>query len=379
MTERVVVAGAGLAGLRTVRELRAAGFDGEIVLAGAEQHLPYDRPPLSKQLLSGRTDTAALTDAAELAELAVDVRLGSPLTGVDTAGRTVATAGGAIAYDRLVVATGAQPVPLFGMRTLRTVEDALAIRERLVAGSRLVVIGGGLIAFEIASVAVAAGVATTIVEALPSPLLRSMGARLGDLLAETAREHGVAVRCAARVVGVDDTGVRLADGTVLHADLVVAAVGARPATGWLAGSDLPADANGLRCDASGAADPDGRVWGVGDVAAWRSEGRHRRHEHWTRAVEQARVVAANLVAGTREPLDAVPYFWSDQFGHKIQGVGTPADHTEMYPGPVALFGCDGRLVGAVVVDQPRLLAGLRRAIRDGRTFAEAKTLLAVPR
>ena len=391
--ERVVVAGAGIAGVRVVRELREAGFAGEIVLAGAERHLPYDRPPLSKQLLDGRfgPNEVTLTDTAEMEELDVTLLSGRPLNGVDPRTRRIRRGQEQIGYDRLIVATGADPRPLPfpvppGTRTLRTLDDSLALRNALPDIRDLVVIGGGLIAFEIASVAATAGVCTTVVEALDAPLVRSLGTGLGRRWGEIAASHGVTIRCPARVTAIKDsghiTGVLLDDGTRLPADHVVSAIGAVPAVDWLAGSGLPSDAGGLRADTTGAIGSDGRIWAVGDVAAWYDPvaGKHVRREHWTSAVEQARTVARNLTAGAREPLQTVPYFWSDQFGHKIQGFGSRGDGgteqvVETPNGQLALFTHGASLTGAVAVDQPRLAARLRRLVRDRQPASAALELL----
>lgn len=390
----VVIAGGGVAGLRVARELRGAGFGGRLTLAGAEPHPPYDRPPLSKSVLEGRggADSVALTSDDELARLGITWLAGRPAAALDPRTRTLELRGGErIGYDQLVIATGAHarqlpgPVPP-GTRTLRTLDDALALRSALDRARELVVIGGGLIAFEVASAATEKGVRTTVVEALEAPLLRGLGPDLGRRVAGIAAEHGVRVRCSARVAAIDGseqtTAVMLGDGTRLPADAVVVAIGATPATDWLRGSGLPAGPGGVRCDTSGAVDPEGRVWAVGDVAAWHdeAEGGPVRREHWTSAVEQARTVALNIAAGTRNPCTAVPYFWSDQFGHKIQSVGSPAPDgsspvIETEAGPVGLFTRDGFLTGAAALDQPRLIARLRRLVRDRRPVDEALALL----
>lgn len=391
----VVIAGTGVAGFRVARELREAGFGGRLTLAGAEPHLPYDRPPLSKAVLQGRAgpESVALTSDGELTGMGITMLAGRPAVALDPGNQTLELRGGErIGYDQLVIATGADARPLPGppappgTHTLRTLDDALALRAALDHTRDLVIIGGGLIAFEAAEAAAAAGVRTSIIEALDSPLLRSLGPDLGRRVAAIAAGRGVPVRCSSRVAAIEGgertTAVVLDDGTRLLADAVVAAIGAAPAVGWLRGSGLPAGPDGVRCDAAGAVDPEGRVWAVGDVAAWHDEaaGGPVRREHWTSAVEQARTVARNIAAGTREPCTAVPYFWSDQFGHKIQGVGSHAPDgagtvIETDVGPVGLFTRDGVLTGAAAVDQPRLIARLRGLVRDRRPVDAALALL----
>ena len=266
----VVVVGASLAGLRAVEELRHRGFDGPITVVGAEPHLPYDRPPLSKQLLAGEwgLDRVALTvpTPGGLDGLGVDWRLGTRAVGLDTARRRVALEGGEeLPYDGLVIATGATPrrLPgtdgLAGVHTLRTLDDALAIRAELDAGAgRVVVIGAGFIGAEVAATCRARGHAVTLLEALPVPLERALGREMGTVVAELHRDHGVDLRLGVGVAGFEGDGrverVRLADGSAVPADLVVVGIGVSPATDWLAGSGLALD-DGVVCDATTLAAP----------------------------------------------------------------------------------------------------------------------------
>lgn len=295
---RLVVVGASLAGLRAVEAARKAGFPGEITLVGGEEHLPYDRPPLSKAFLDDpdaeppvyRTDTYLRDD------LGVRLRLGAPATAVDSDRRVVQVGGAEVPYTWLVIATGAQArtLPgtegLAGVHALRTLDDAVAIRAALDAGARTVVVGAGFIGSEVASGARKRGLPATIVEALPTPLIRAVGEEMGAACASLHEANGTDLRCGVGVESIEGDGaverVRLSDGTVLPADLVVVGIGADPATGWLAGSGIEID-NGVVCDAGLAASKPG-VFAAGDVARWHNPlfDRSMRLEHWTSAAEQ---------------------------------------------------------------------------------------------
>jgi 3-phenylpropionate/trans-cinnamate dioxygenase ferredoxin reductase subunit len=375
---RIVVVGAGLGGLRTVQGLRRRGSDAAITLIGAEPHLPYDRPPLSKDVLLGKreADEVALTSAEELAALEVEVRLGSPAHGLDLAARQVATSAGEVGFDTLVIATGSVPrrlphLPrLDGVHELRTLDDALAIRAGLETAGHVVVIGGGFIGAEVASSACALGVRATIVDTLPVLMQRGLGTLLGRRLAEHHRQAGVDLCLGAGVDGLVGTGrveaVRLADGRVLPADLVVVGVGAVPNTDWLLGSGLEI-ADGVVCDAHLQAAPG--VYAIGDVARWLHPlyGDTIRAEHWTAAVEHAEAVAATLT-GQPAVSAAVPLVWSDQHGVKVQIAGRlhPDDEVRLLIDEptkfLAVAGSEGVQHAAISMNLPARLIKQRQAL-----------------
>jgi NADPH-dependent 2,4-dienoyl-CoA reductase/sulfur reductase-like enzyme len=396
--ERVVVAGAGLAGLRACEGLRELGFDGSITLVGAEPHRPYDRPPLSKQFLAGAWDLDRVMLGGEsLADdLGLDLLLGRSVRSLDLAARLLDVDGVELGFDGLVIATGAAPRALPGMpvgaeglHLLRTIEDSVALREVLrQEGARVVVVGAGFIGSEVASTASGMGSQVTVVEALAVPLAGALGEEMGRACGELHAEGGVDLRLG---VGVETvltsgtgeeqrvTGARLSDGVVLEADAVVVGIGVAPATGWLEGSGLEV-ADGVVCDASLHAAPG--VVAAGDVARWpyRPAGGDLRLEHWENAAGQGRHAAASLLAGTAaEPFEPVPYFWSDQYGVKIQFVGEtqPGDEVVVVEGSVAdrrfvaCYGREGRLVAALAFHRPRLLMRYRSLLEGGASFAEA--------
>ncbi|WP_340374450.1 FAD-dependent oxidoreductase [Streptomyces sp. SS7] len=381
----ITVVGASLAGLSTVRALRTDGYDGEIVVVGEERHTPYDRPPLSKDFLKGDVDAAALAlgDAEEYADLDVQWLLGERAVGLDPAARTVTLAGGRhVRTHGVVVATGAaaRTLPgtdgLAGVHTLRTLDDALALRAELTDGRpRLVVIGAGFIGAEVASTARGLGLDVTVVESLGIPLERQLGREMGLVCSSLHSDHGVRLLCGTGVAGLLGegrvTGVRLADGRVLPADVVVAGVGVRPATDWLAGSGVPVD-DGVVCDAGCATGVPGVV-AVGDVARCPHPftGRHARIEHWTNAGEQARTAARTLLTGVSAPAAATaPYFWSDQYGVRIQLAGyvAPGAEPEVVEGDLgsrsftAVYRREGTPVAVLSLNQPKFFNRLRRTL-----------------
>ena len=389
---RIVVVGASLAGLRTAEELRRLGFAGRLTLVGAEPHLPYDRPPLSKDFLAGATEAAALGLRRQpYDELDLDLRLGVRATGLDPEAKVVATDADELPYDGLAITTGAaarrlpnQP-ELPGIHVLRTLDDATALRSDLERASRVVVVGAGFIGAEAAATCRARGLAVTVLEALPSPMVRGLGPLLGDALGSLHRAHGVDLRTSVGVAGFEGTDrverVVLDDGTTLAADVVLVGVGAVPVTDWLEGSGLTID-NGVVCDVTLRAAPD--VVAAGDVARWPNPaagGELVRLEHWTNATEQGVAAAARLLTSDTEaePFSSVPFVWSDQYDVKIQVIGHVRgdDDVEIVDGSlddhrfVAVFGRDGRLTGAVAFSRPRLLMQYRRLMVDGGTFADA--------
>jgi NADPH-dependent 2,4-dienoyl-CoA reductase/sulfur reductase-like enzyme len=340
--KRVVIVGASAGGLATAEALRGMGYQGAITLVGDEARPPYDRPPLSKQILTGEwePDQLALRPRADIDALGMNLSLGVSATGLDPVGRTVALADGTrLPYDGLVVATGVRPRRLpgtegvTGVHTLRTLADALTLKARLAPGRRLVIAGAGFVGAEVAAVARGLGVDVTMLEAGPVALAPAVGERTGRFLTRVHHEHGVDLRTGAAVAEVlsvrgEVTGVALADGRTIGADDVLVAIGSVPNTEWLDASGLRT-ANGLVCDEFSAAAPG--VYGVGDVARWHNPlfGTAMRIEHRTNAAEQGMAVARNLLAaGARRPFAPVPYFWSDQYDMRIQAYGSLRDHDQ---------------------------------------------------
>ncbi|MFI0779640.1 NAD(P)/FAD-dependent oxidoreductase [Streptomyces sp. NPDC021212] len=391
---RVVVVGASAAGLAAAETLRREGYDGAVTLVGDEPQPPYDRPPLSKQILGGRWDAGRLPlrGRDELDALGLDLRLGVAATGLDPAGRTVALADGAeVPYDGLVIATGVRPRRLpgdEGAHVLRTLDDALALRDRLAAGTRLVVVGAGFLGAEAAAVARGLGAEVTLLEPAPVPLAPAVGEDVGRVLSRAHLDHGVDLRTGVTVTEVTGGGVRLADGGRVAADEVLVAVGSVPNTEWLEGSGLSLG-NGLECDEFSAAAPgvaaSSGVYGAGDVACWHNPlfGTAMRIEHRTNATEQGMAAARNLLApapGARRPYQPVPYFWSDQYGLRIQAYGYLRGHDEVavVEGSLnegaflAAYRRGDRLTGVLAVGvSPRVLRTWRQSIAAGARWADA--------
>lgn len=378
----VVIVGASLAGIRTAQALRRQGYDGELVIVGDEPHPPYDRPPLSKDMLTGEGEAVPLLSRAELEALDADLRLGIRATGLDTRRRVVRTEAGEIAFTDLVIATGVVPRGLPGMdglagvHTLRTLDDAYALREELRHARRAVVVGAGFIGAEFASSATGRGLGVSVVEVQDTPMGHLFGDEVGARLAKLHELNGVRVHTRARVACFTGDGrveaVLLDDGRSLPADVVVVGIGAEPATGWLAGSGLPVD-DGVHCDENLRVLGHPGIHAAGDVARWRHPlyPEPLRIEHWTNAGGHASVVAADIL-GTPPPRAQVPYVWSDQYGRRIQIVGRPALGKparmagDIETGPFAALYADedGTVVGALVVDDPRLLMKCRKAISN---------------
>jgi 3-phenylpropionate/trans-cinnamate dioxygenase ferredoxin reductase component len=362
---RVVVVGAGLAGLRTAEALRDKGFDGELVLVGDEVHLPYDRPPLSKHVLRGEREPMLLRPEDAYAELSLDLRLGVAATGLDVGGRRLLTTGGPVGYDHVVVATGATPRRLPGApgHVLRTLDDAKALAPLLAPGRTIGVVGAGLIGCEVAASARSKGADVHLVDVLPKPLVRVLGNDVADRVHALHVEHGVVFHLGTAVAQASAGHLELGDGTVLEVDALLEAMGVTPTVGWLAASGLELD-NGVVCDEVGMA-ADG-VWAVGDVARWAGV----RDEHWTSAVEQAAVVAA-AVLGDRTPRTDPPYWWSDQYDVKLQGLGrvAPDDAVVVVEAgsrkrPLAVYSRDGRVTGVVGFSNAAAVMGLKARIGD---------------
>jgi NADPH-dependent 2,4-dienoyl-CoA reductase/sulfur reductase-like enzyme len=314
-----VIVGAGLAGGKTAEALRHKGFSGNIVLLGAEEHAPYDRPPLSNSVFhKGVRDTSLRLDLFD-----VDLRLGERALSMH--GNVVRTTRGALEFDVLVAATGSYPVrlPGSGARTLRTIEDALALEQDLVPGAHVVVVGAGWLGADLATAARQRRCTVTVVEAGALPLHETLGPEVSRMLLPIWQRHGVDLKLGTRVVQADAHRVALADGTELAADVVVVAVGVRPDVDWLIGGDLALD-RGVLVDAQcrSVSRPD--VFAVGDAAAWwsRRYGRVLRLPHWDDAMRAPETVASVLTGRPDAVHDPVPYRWSEQFGRTLQLAGT---------------------------------------------------------
>ncbi|MFK0019928.1 NAD(P)/FAD-dependent oxidoreductase [Streptomyces sp. NPDC090798] len=377
----IVIVGASAAGLSAAESLRNRGYDGALTLIGDEPHIPYDRPPLSKQVLSGvwPPERVFLRDQNALAALGLTLMLNHTAVALDMTGRQVVLADGErIGFDGLVIATGAAPRRLArsapaGVHVLRTLDDALALRTQLVAQPEVVVVGAGFLGSEVAATARTMGLKVTLVDPLPVPLHQQLGDRIGALIAQLHADHGTSLRCGRGVRRLLDAegrvvGVELTDGSVLHADVVVVAIGAAPTVGWLAGSGLSLG-NGVDCDAKCRAAPG--IYAVGDVAGWPNQhfGTKMRLEHRLNATQQAVTVAGNLL-GDDQPYTPVPYFWTDQYDARIQvhGIIPPgADVTVLQGDPadrrfVAAYGHHGVVVGVLGWNSPRALRSARALV-----------------
>ena len=393
MRGSVSIVGASLAGYWAAETLRRDGFEGRISLIGDEPHAPYDRPPLSKKFLAGDLDDdrLPLTTAEKLADLDLEMRLGCRATGLDVATRTLEVDGVAEPYDGLLIATGARcrnlpgTAGLAGVHTLRTRDDAEAIRDALANGARrVVVVGAGFIGAEVASTAIGRGAEVTMVEALEAPFGRVLGVEMGAVMADVHRRHGVDLRTG---VGVDEVlgddrlaGVRLADGATLEADLLVVGIGVVPNTDWLEGSGLTLD-DGVVCDETCLAAPD--VAAAGDVARWPNPryGEVMRVEHWDNAVQQGVHAARRLLQSDEEatPYAPVPWFWTDQYDRKVQLAGRPHtdDEVRVVAGSTAehrfaaFYGRDGRFTAALGMNRPRQVMQSKGLLDAGASWDEA--------
>jgi NADPH-dependent 2,4-dienoyl-CoA reductase/sulfur reductase-like enzyme len=379
----VAVVGASLAGLSAARSLRKQGYDGRLVVIGDELHRPYDRPPLSKEFLAGTLGETELSLEAGDEDLRAEWLLGTRAVGLDRTDRAVRLADGReVRADGIVIATGAaaRTLPgsegLAGVHTLRTLDDARALRDELARGGRLVVIGGGFIGAEVASTAYTLGLDVTVVEVAPTPLAAPLGETMGAVVSALHADHGVRLLCGVGVKGLSGESrveaVLLEDGRSVPADIVVVGVGARPCVDWLAGSGVELD-NGVKCGADGRTTLAGVV-AVGDCANWYDPraGFHRRVEHWTGARERPDAAIATLLAGgALEPsVPRPPYFWSDQYGVKIQFVGhaAAADSVTIEAGTaddrdvLAVYRRAGDPVAVLGMNQPRLFTRWRKQL-----------------
>ena len=395
MTGTVVVVGSSIGGVRTAQALRSEGYGGRVVLVGEETQLPYDKPPLSKQFLTGQwdLDRVLLLTEEKAADDGIELRLGSAATRLDVAERTVHLADGtALEYDSAVIATGASARPSpwrpeSGVHVVRTMADSRQLSEHLADGGPVVVVGGGFIGAEVAGSARGLGHEVTVVDPLPTPIGRVVGPEIGRYFTELHHRHGVETRFGVGVEAVEgragDLTVRLTDGSQLKAGTVVVGIGAVPNDGWLADSGLPID-NGVLCDQYSRALDAPDVFAVGDVARW-FHPVHREYvrvEHWTNAVEQGVVAAHNIAhpddLRTHHPVE---YVWSDQYDWKAQIVGRPIHGTRHElvgelsgerPRAAVLYADDtGRLCGVVTVNWPKALVLSRRMLPTATGFDDA--------
>ena len=391
----VVIVGASLGGLRTASALRRSGFDGRITLVGDEPHLPYDRPPLSKEVLTRekQPDDTFFRTEEFFEEQGIDLRLGSPAVSLDADARSIGLATGEeVDYDFAVIATGARPRSLpgtseiDGVHVMRTLADATAIRASFRQGRRLVVVGAGFIGSEVAASARKRGMGVTIIEAADQPLVMAVGAQVGERCAGLHGLYGADLRCGIGVTGVDEESgslvVRLSDGSTVSCDTVVVGIGVIPNVEWLEGSGIEMD-RAVICDRYMRTSHPG-VYAVGDLASWENPrfGRRMRVEHWTNTVEQSATVARNIVntiAGAAPIAYAgIPYFWSDQYGHRLQLVGLASDDEVAFvhdppgePGMLALYRRGDRLGGAFAIDRMGPLMKMRRMLFQEAGFDEA--------
>lgn len=393
---RIAIVGGSLAGLRCAQTLRRKGFDGALTIVGEESRLPYNRPPLSKELLEGRVEPEQIGFA--LASLDADWLLGRRATALDLHQRLIVLDDAeTVPFDGLVVATGAYPkrlrgaTDITGVFALRTVDDCLAIRRAATTASgTVVVIGAGFVGSEVTSTFRALGLDVTVVDPLPLPL-PALGPTLGAVCVDLHRESGVDLRLGRSVISFEGRDrlerVVLDDGSTIETEAAIVGIGVTPATGWLEGSGLVID-DGVVCDSSSAALGWDDIVVAGDVARWPhplADGELLRVEHWSNAVEQGIAAAITLLAGPgRGPAYApVPSFWSDQFGVRIQSLGLPhlADRSEIVAGSlkdrrfVMLFGKEQRVVGAVAFGDPRGIVSARSLIATHCEFERSVQLL----
>jgi len=382
----IVIVGGGLAAARTAEQLRRSEYTGPITIVSDEDHLPYDRPPLSKEVLRAETDDVTLKPAEFYNEQNITMLLGKAARSVDVDAKTLTLVdGGLIAYDELIIATGLVPkrIPSFpnlpGIHVLRSFDESLALRKEAGSARRAVVVGAGFIGCEVAASLRKLDVDVVLVEPQPQPLASVLGEQIGELVARLHRAEGVDVRCG---VGVSDVSgadrvekVVLGDGTELDVDLVVVGIGSRPATGWLEGSGIEVD-NGVVCDTHGRASAP-HVWAIGDVASWRHTLGHQvRVEHWSNVADQARALVPAMLGQDAPESVTVPYFWSDQYDVKIQCLGEPEAtdivHVVEDDGRkfLAFYERDGVVAGVVGGGMPGKVMKVRSKIAAGAPIAD---------
>ena len=382
--KKVVIVGAGPAGIAAADALRAAGHVGEILIFGEERHTPYDRPPLSKQILAGTwlPEKAHLRTSEQLADADVTLHLSARVASVDVeAHQLTLQSGEQVSYDALIIATGvtARELPfghqLEGVHVMRTLDDTQSLRTELETAQRLAVIGAGFLGAEVAAVSRLMGKEVTLIDPLELPMQNVVGDEVGSMIADLHRHHGVNLELGHGVSSIEDrngraTGVTLDDGRTVPADAALVAVGARPAVDWLQSSSVPLTApnepgaGGVRCDSSGRATDD--VWAIGDVAAWwdTTQERHVRVEHRLTANEHARASARDILELAPTTTMSIPYFWSDQYDLKLRSFGFPSRNCDFHvvEGDLA----DRRFVAAYTDDSDRIVgivgAGMFKAM-----------------
>ena len=382
----IVIVGGGLAAARTAEQLRRSEYTGPITIVSDEEHLPYDRPPLSKEVLRAETDDVTLKPAEFYDENDITVLLGKAARSIDTAAQTLKLADGSeLAYDELIIATGLVPkrIPSFpdlpGIHVLRSFDESLRLRGEAGAARNAVVVGAGFIGCEVAASLRGLGVDVILVEPQPAPLASVLGEQIGSLVARLHRAEGVDVRCGVGVADVRGTEkvekVVLSDGAELDADIVVVGIGSHPATGWLEGTGIEVD-NGVVCDAVGRSSAP-HVWAIGDVASWRNTVGHQvRVEHWSNVADQARALVPAMLGQDAPAAATVPYFWSDQYDVKIQCLGEPEAtdtvHVVEDDGRkfLAFYERDGVVAGVVGGGMPGKVMKVRSKIAAGAPIAD---------
>jgi NADPH-dependent 2,4-dienoyl-CoA reductase/sulfur reductase-like enzyme len=382
----IVIVGGGLSAARTAEQLRRSEYTGTVTIVSDEEHLPYDRPPLSKEVLRAETDDVTLQPAEFYDENNITLMLGNGARSVDTATQTLTLADGSeLGYDELIIATGLVPkrIPSFpdlaGIHVLRSFDESIALRKEAGSARRAVVIGAGFIGCEVAASLRGMGVDVVLVEPQPTPLASVLGEQIGELVTRLHCAEGVDVRCGIGVSGVSGSArvekVVLSDGTELDADLVIVGIGSRPTTEWLDGSGIEVD-NGVVCDEHGRASVP-HVWAIGDVASWRHDLGHQvRVEHWSNVADQARALVPALMGQDIPATVSVPYFWSDQYDVKIQCLGEPesgdivhivADDGRKF---LAYYERDGVIAGVVGGGMPGKVMKMRGKIAAGTPIAD---------
>jgi NADPH-dependent 2,4-dienoyl-CoA reductase/sulfur reductase-like enzyme len=385
-TSGVVIVGGGLAAARTAEQLRRAEFSGPITIVSDEDHLPYDRPPLSKEVLRAETDDVSLKPAEFYAEKDITLLLGNGARSVDTDAKTVTLADGStLGYDELVIATGLVPKrirsfpDLPGIHVLRNVGQSLALRREAADARRAVVVGAGFIGCEVAASLRKLGVDVVLVAPQPAPLASVLGEKIGELVTRLHRAEGVDVRCGVGVseVSGDDRvrSVTLSDGEQIDADIVVVGIGSHPATDWLEGSGITVD-NGVVCDDAGRTSAP-HVWAIGDCASWRDDVKGQvRVEQWSNVADLARVLVPAMLGQDAPAAVSVPYFWSDQYDVKIQALGEPeaTDTVHIVEDDgrkfLAYYERDGVVVGVVGGGFPGKVMKVRAKIAAGAPITD---------
>ena len=396
---RIVIVGASLAGVRAAETLRSLGFSGSITMVGDEPHMPYDRPPLSKNFLAGEweADRVALRKPEALEELNLTWKLGSAATSLNLEENSLTLASGeTLTYHGLIIATGGvvrrlpnQP-NIAGVHVLRTLSDAANLRNEIVEGARVVVIGAGFIGLEAAATASKRGAHVTVLEGLEAPLIRALGAEMGAAIGAVHTRNGVDVRCGVQVQSINGTdrvtSITLGNGEEVPADVVIVGIGVAPATQWCEGSGLTIR-DGIVCDENLCAGP-AHVFVAGDVLRWPNSlftdvEVDMRVEHWTNAAEQGAIAAKNLFASMYEtelePYAAVPFFWSDQFDARIQCLGRPSANAQVdiVDGNIddgkfcAIYTVNNRLTAVLGVSKPKLVMPSRALLSKHTTREEA--------